>query len=39
MTNLDDVGMRSSNIAHVVNVMNHEEDCEQVSAQQCIDYI
>jgi len=39
MTNLDDVEMRHSNIARVVNTMNHEENCEQVSAQQCIDYI
>ena len=30
-TNLIDVGMCSSNIAHVVNVINHGEDCEQVS--------
>ena len=31
--------MSFSNIAHVVNVMNPEEDCEQVSAQLCINYI
>ena len=39
MTNLNDVGMRSSNIAHVVNAMSLEEDCEEVSTQQRIDYI
>ena len=38
MINLNDVGM-SSNITHAVNAMNLGEDCEQVSAQQFIDYI
>ena len=33
MTNLDDVRMRPSNIAHVVNTMNLEKNCERVSAQ------
>ena len=39
MTNLDDVRMHPSNIALVVNAMNLREGCEQVSAQQCIDFI
>ena len=39
MTNLDDVGIRPSNIAHVVNAINSWEDCKQVSAQQRIDLI
>ena len=39
MINLDNVGMRPSNIARVINAMNPGEACEQVSAQQCIDYI
>ena len=38
MINLDDIGM-CPNISCVVNAMNPEEDCEQVSARQCIDYI
>jgi len=33
MINLDNVGMRPSNIAHVINAMNPGEACEQVSAQ------
>jgi len=39
MTNLVDVEIRHFNIAHVVNAMIYGEDCEQVSAQQCIDFI
>ena len=39
MTNLVDVGMRPSNIACVVNAMNHREGCEQVNPQQVIDFI
>jgi len=39
MSNLDDVRMCPSNIARVVNTTNPGEDCEQVSAQQCIEYI
>ena len=39
MINLVDVGMRSSNITCVVNTINHRESCEQVNAQECIDFI
>jgi len=39
MTNLNDVGMRSSNIVRVVNAINLGEDCEQISTQQCINFI
>ena len=39
MTNLIDVGMHPSNVSHVVNVMNHGDDCEEVSSQQVTDYI
>ena len=30
MANLDDVGMRPSNIVRIVNAINHGEGCEQV---------
>ena len=39
MTNLVDVRTCPSNIAHVINAMNHIEGYEQVSVQQCIDFI
>jgi len=39
MTNLLDVGIRPSNISHIVNAMNHIKDCEEVSPQQAIDFI
>ena len=39
MINLVDVGICPSNIARVVNAMNHGEDCEQVSPQKVIDFI
>ena len=39
MTNLVDVGIRPSNISHVVNAMNHGESCEEVSSQQVINFI
>jgi len=38
MRNLVDVGIGPSNISRVVNVMNHEEGCEEVSPQQVIDF-
>jgi len=38
MTNLVDIRMHHSNIACVVNTMNHGESCEQVSPQQVIDF-
>ena len=36
-SNLVDVEIRPSNISRVVNAMNHEEGCEEVSPQQVID--
>jgi len=31
MSNLVDVGIRSSNISRVINAINHGEDCKEVS--------
>jgi len=39
MTNLVDLRMRPSNISHIVNAMNHGEDCDEVSSKQSIDFI
>ena len=39
MSNLIDAGTRPSNISRVINAMNHEEGCEEVSPQQVIDFI
>ena len=36
MTNLNDIGMRLSNIARVVNTLNHGEDCEQGRANSLL---